>query len=370
MGVGIMGTGISRESASDAIRVELAPAEPVVLHGAAFERSDANSPALIENGRTLLFVSHYLPFGHTYRRVGGSGLRFTGPLERVTLADDPQPEIGKWIESVWRDRGGRLFGWYHAEDVFFKPRRLFIPRIGSLASDDDGRTWQFLALLLEAPESARDFAYANGFLAGGYGDFCVLPDAAARYFYIYYSSYVADDSAQGVCIARYPVAERESAAPRLELWRDGVWCASASGFATPLWPTERSWRHPDPDAFWGPAIHYNRALGLYVMLLNRTRGGQADMVQEGIYVSFNPRLDEPAGWSAPVRILRGGGWYPQVIGEAEGDGDTRAGAEPRFFMTGFSAWRMRFLRDGGAQGSLDLSWQEMLRRFADRSASP
>ncbi|HEU0071521.1 MAG TPA: hypothetical protein VFS04_09515 [Alphaproteobacteria bacterium] len=365
-----MVTGISQASAQAAVRVELTPADPVILHGAAFERSDANSPLRVEGDRTLLFVSHYQPIGHTYRRIGGPGLRFAAPLERVTLLDDPQPEIGKWIESVWRDPAGRLYGWYHAEDVFFKPNRLFIPRIGALASDDDGRRWRFLAPLLDAPETTRDFTYANGFLAGGYGDFCVLADEAGRYFYIYYSSYVADEAAQGICVARYPVAERDSPSPQIELWRCGAWRPMADGLASPLWPTRKGWRHPDPDAFWGPAIHYNHALGLYVMLLNHTQNGHADIMQEGIYISFASRLDDPAGWSAPVRILRGGGWYPQAIGEQPGDGDTSAGAEPRFFMTGFSAWKLRFIRDGGAQTSVDLSWQDLLARFADRSVTP
>lgn len=35
----------------------------------------------------------------------------------------------------------------------------------------------------------------------------------------------------------------------------------------------RGWRHADPDGFWGPALHYNRALGAFVMLFNRTAGG-------------------------------------------------------------------------------------------------
>lgn len=105
------------------------------------------------------------------------------------------------------------------------------------------------------------------------------------------------------------------------------------------------------------------------MLLNHTQNGHADIVQEGIYISFNPRIDDPAGWSEPERILQGGGWYPQAIGTEEGDGDTQAGAAPRFFMTGFSGWTMRFHRDGGAQTSLAISWQDLLRRFADRSAA-
>ena len=104
----------------------------------------------------------------------------------------------------------------------------------------------------------------------------------------------------------------------------------------------RGWRHADPDGFWGPAVHYNWALDAYVMLLNRTSGGEADLVQEGIYASINRTLDDPTAWSPPLRIVRGGGWYPEVVGLEEGCGDTEAGAIARFFMAGFSAWTIEF----------------------------
>jgi hypothetical protein len=71
------------------------------------------------------------------------------------------------------------------------------------------------------------------------------------------------------------------------------------------------------------------------MLLNRTNSDAWG--QEGIYVSFNPRLDEPPGWSTPYRIVEGGSWYPQVIGLEQARGtDTWAGGTARFFMSGRS----------------------------------
>ena len=83
------------------------------------------------------------------------------------------------------------------------------------------------------------------------------------------------------------------------------------------------------------------------MLLNRTENGNADIVQRGVFVSFNGDLADPMGWSAPQRIVDGGSWYPQAIGLGPDDGDTLAGAEARFFMSGFSAWSIRFHRGGG-----------------------
>lgn len=49
--------------------------------------------------------------------------------------------------------------------------------------------------------------------------------------------------------------------------------------------------------------------------------------------------------------MRGGAWYPQVVGLDDGCGDAEAGAEARFFMAGFSAWSIEFSRPAGA--SLD-----------------
>ena len=42
------------------------------------------------------------------------------------------------------------------------------------------------------------------------------------------------------------------------------------------------------DEFWGPSVHWNSYLQMYVMLLNRAKNTRYD--QEGIYVSFAPRL--------------------------------------------------------------------------------
>jgi len=85
-----------------------------------------------------------------------------------------------------------------------------------------------------------------------------------------------------------------------------------------------------------------------VMLLNHTQNGSGNIVQEGIYVSFNERLDEPDGWSRPVCLIEGGVWYPEVVGAGPDEGDTLAGKGARFFMSGFSAWDIRFSRADAA----------------------
>ena len=106
------------------------------------------------------------------------------------------------------------------------------------------------------------------------------------------------------------------------------------------------------------------------MLLNRTAAGAGDLVQEGIYASFNRDLADPEAWSAPFRIVRGGAWYPQAVGLEEGHGDTEVGTVGRFFMAGFSAWTIEFSRAVGeppADRPLTCSAQQFAALFgADR----
>jgi hypothetical protein len=346
----------------DSVRVELVPARPLKLHAPPLRRTDSNSPLLRRDGTALAFVSHYLPRGHTLR-CASTGFWPDGRFDPVRFLDDPAPAVGKWLQSVWRAPDGSLFGWYHAEETVACARPLFLPHIGALRSTDEGRSWRLLGDLLRRPLSEADCSYANGFLAGGYGDFCVVPDRNERWFYLHYSSYVPDESRQGVSVARYPVAAADQPG-QLELWRNGRWQARAEvGDASPIFGVRRGWRRRDPDAFWGPAVHYNHALGLYVMLLNRTHDGSADIVQRGVYLSFNRDIADPDGWSPPHQIIADGSWYPQAIGHGPDEGDTLCGSEPRFFMSGFSAWTLRFRRDGPQPPPLRVSRDDFAAIF-------
>ncbi len=234
-----------------------------------------------------------------------------------------------------------------------------------MQSDDDGATWRLGEVLLRAPTDLFDCGYRNGFLAGGYGDFTVIPDRDGRYFYLHHSSYVPMERSQGIAVARYPIAASGNPAGALEIWRDGSWERGDADLPSPVFPAVRGWGHPDPDAFWGPAVHHNRHLRTYVMLLNHTQHGEGDIRQEGIYCSFNEDLSDPTGWSVPVCIVKGGGWYPQVIGLGLEDGDTSAGATARFFMTGFSAWEIQFSRSRKVPAApVEISWSSMLEQFS------
>jgi hypothetical protein len=79
------------------------------------------------------------------------------------------------------------------------------------------------------------------------------------------------------------------------------------------------------------------------MLLNRAK--DESFTQEGVYVSYAPQLDDPRLWSAPVRLVAGGRWYPQVVGLEPGAGsDKWASATARFFVSGRSDWIISFTR--------------------------
>jgi hypothetical protein len=79
------------------------------------------------------------------------------------------------------------------------------------------------------------------------------------------------------------------------------------------------------------------------MLLSRAK--DESYGEEGMYVSFAPRLDDPRLWSPPQKILNGGKWYPQVMGLTVGSGtDKAAGATARFFMSGRSDYTITFTR--------------------------
>lgn len=69
---------------------DILPAPPLRLYGAELARSDGNSPVLREHGRTLVFLSHYQPIGHSYRRLGGAaGFADWSDAQPVRILDDP-----------------------------------------------------------------------------------------------------------------------------------------------------------------------------------------------------------------------------------------------------------------------------------------
>jgi len=328
------------EVGNEYFHVAIREAPPLTLHGRSCWRTDGNSPVRIGHDRATAYFSNYHPIGHTLRRCGPRDLGFVEQPTPVKFSKDDAPRVGKWIEAIWQPAGGPLCGWYHAEEPApCAEPQLYVPFIGEAESHDDGLTWRCVRELLRLPADQVDCGWRNGFFAGGYGDLSVVPDRTGQALYLFFSSYHPADDAQGVSVLRLST-DMSSVVPLW--WTAAGWRTVGEHRPKPIWPAARSFRHRDPDCYWGPAVHYNRALKAYMMLLNHTAGGDGDLLQEGIYASMNAVIDDPSGWTPPLRIVQGGAWYPQVVGLEEGCGDTEAASTARFFMAGFSGWEIVF----------------------------
>jgi hypothetical protein len=160
-------------------------------------------------------------------------------------------------------------------------------------------------------------------------------------------------------------ADRNNPSGKLMKWHQGEWSEPGLwGSATPVFPSERDYHGADGAMFWGPSVHWNTYLQMYVMLLNHAIDTRLN--GDGIYVSFNKRIDDPAGWSKPERILDAqqvraamagssvsqsklnNGWYPETVGTGKGETDKLAGRTARLFMAGVSRKEIVFLKPGEA----------------------
>jgi hypothetical protein len=269
------------------------------------------------------------------------------------------PGHGVWFESILADDGGAWYGFYHHEraaDECGRPDRQ-LPRIGAARSIDRGLTWDDLGIVLDAPPASAACHSSNRFVLGGVGDVSAMLEPGGQDVYLYFSQYSQDPAVQGVAVGRLAWADRDAPAGKVSVWNDGVWLPASDvpseDGATVQWvfspgtPLVRATRPfhdatAGADVFWGPAIHWNTYLDRYVMLLNRARDDQFN--QDGIYVSFSPTLGDPSAWSAPRKIMSGGGWYPQAVGLEDAGTDRLAGRRARFFITGKSDQFIEFER--------------------------
>jgi hypothetical protein len=291
---------------------------------------------------------------------GGIPVRSSGPsLDR--LRPDPpvtfrsHPGDGVWMEAIIPDDNGTWYGYYHHErpaDACGRTDRQ-LPRIGAMRSTDNGATWDDLGIVIDAPFGSDACDSTNRFVLGGVGDVTAALDADRKDVHLYYSQYVRDGASQGVVAARIAWADRDAPAGKASIWSRGAWLPvtrSSTGQwsyppASPLVAARQPFhdRIATNDVFWGPSIHWNTYLRQYVMVINRAWDEQFG--QEGIYVSYSPSLSDPSQWTAPAKLMSGGQWYPQVIGEERGVGTDRvAGKQARFFMFGRSNWIITFER--------------------------
>lgn len=299
---------------------------------------DSNSPAFWDEGRLHVFNSLH----HPYLSEGGSVWRLDDPIGVIFRGGVTGP---RWMESVIREEDGTLYGYYH-----FEPRRVCeastktAPQIGAVRSRDGGLTWDDLGIIIAATSAERHCATENLYFVAGEGDFTAILDRERQYVYFLYSSYAIPTGGQGISVARMAWPDRDNPLARVRKWRSGSWSApGVNGRGTPVYPARGSWHEGETDTFWGPSVHWNTHLGMYVILM--ARASDPAWANQGIYVAYAARLDDPDTWTQPSLLLEGGAWYPQVMGLERGWGtDSVAGSYARFFMGGRSDFLIRFRR--------------------------
>jgi hypothetical protein len=335
-------------------RAELSAAPIVRFTG----NVDSNSPSFWQRVGSLSWVFILTS------TAGQPSLSFGPQLGRLStatpIAIKPWPGGGVWMEAMVAADDGTLYGYYHNEMAATmcrgESRTKMIPRIGAVRSRDRGATWEPLGIVLEAPPGTFDCRTNNVYFVGGVGDFSVRLDPDSRDLYFFYSQYIRFDRLQGIGVARLAWADRDNPSGKIMVWNSRTWLPARTiplddevrviyPAAVPIFPAVEPWHDDDTevDAFWGPSVHWNTYLEQYVMLLNHAK--DSAWSQEGIYISFAPRLDDPSLWTKPVKILDGGIWYPQVMGLEDGSGtDKVAGRQARFFMGGVSQHLIQFTK--------------------------
>jgi hypothetical protein len=291
---------------------------------------DSNSPLVWLGDKVVLFNS---AFEETFRSVGRGIYR----VEESKAVSLPRPERpgNVWIEAVWHDpRTAVLYGWYH-----FEPADLICltaPIIGAAVSYDNGVSWEDRGFVIESAHGV-DCDYANGYFAGGNGDFSVVPSQDEDYFYFVFSNYGGPREEQGIAVARSAFEDRGQPGTVFKYHQGGWTEPGLGGMLTPVFGVDRSWKEADLDALWGPSVHWNSYLKTYVALLNRASGEWWD--QEGIYITFTKDF---VHWTFPERLVESPDWYPQVIGLGQQETDSVAGRMVRLFVGGYSEALLEF----------------------------
>jgi hypothetical protein len=307
----------------------------------------AQVPLLIDSNSAVFWYHGQL---RIFSSAGDPMINFVNPetniLQTFPVRVDRNDHFPMWIESVWQDPDGALYAWYHHERLQVCPgQNLTAPEIGAMVSYDGGESFRDLGIVLSSGEPA-DCSAQNGYFASGHGDFSVIVDRGQGYFYFLFSAYGGDVSSQGIGIARMPFDSRNSPVGAVTKYFDGAWAEPGlGGRLTPVLPAAAAWQRADTDAFWGPSVHWNTHIERFVVLLNRSccRPGWP---QEGIYLTMNADLANPAGWTAPQKLVEGGDWYPWVMGLNPGETSSEAGQLARLFIRHSSEWELVFHREG------------------------
>ena len=179
---------------------------------------DSNSPFVrdLVEGEMRLFAM--VSWGGTPRLSMGSNLYDLPPAAPVEFK--PEALAGVWMEALIVAEDGTWYGYYHHErpaEVCGREDR-YIPRLGAARSEDQGRTWQSLGVILEMPAETTVCASSNRYVLGGVGDVSVMLDADARDLYFFFTQYVKDPGSQGIGIGRMAWADRDQPVGKMSIW--------------------------------------------------------------------------------------------------------------------------------------------------------
>jgi hypothetical protein len=321
--------------------------------------TDSNSPAFWNGERFYIFNS----WGGQPRRAVGTSVDDavdTNP-EGLSSSYSNRGMAGRWLEAVIRDdETGRLYGWYHQEIETDCPQGTRSwPEIGAAISEDEGETWDDVGVILTPRDGTVTCDTEHPVTDGGIGDFSVILDRnsnpAEHYVYFIFSSYGGDLEEQGISFARMLWVDRDqpfdrfSGRSQASKWDGQSWnAAGIGGRSVAIFHDSRqvSWTSADNNGYWGPSVHWNNDLGKYIVLMDRSQGGNYDT--QGVYMTYTTNLSDPGSWVAPKLIIsENQGWYPQVIGAPSVEGtDKTAGngtaRRTRYFNQGQSSFYIDF----------------------------
>jgi hypothetical protein len=173
--------------------------------------------------------------------------------------------------------------------------------------------------------------------------------------YFIFSSYGGDLDEQGVSFARMLWINRDQPLDRFSgeslaiKWDGGSWSAAGIGGRSEAIfhdSQQVSWTSLQNNGFWGPSVHWNSDRQKFIVLMDRSDGGNYDT--QGVYMTYTATLDNPLSWAAPKLIITDNqGWYPQVIGPPVVAGTdkvagTGSGGQTRYFNQGQSTFFITF----------------------------
>jgi hypothetical protein len=185
-------------------------------------RADSNSP-------TFWRDSDFHIYNSTGTQLVSRGSDQFTPYGTQPVWVDRQDHLPMWIESVWQDSDGSLFGWYHHEPAgVCGASKLTAPEIGAVVSHDGGISFVDLGIVL-ASGDPLDCNAKNGFFAGGNGDFSVILDQDQAYFYFLFDNYGGSLSGQGVAIARMAFGDRQNPVGAVSKYFQGDWTEPGLG---------------------------------------------------------------------------------------------------------------------------------------------